>query len=44
MGDAIRLEGRFQSRSYTKVEQGETTQRIAYEISVMQLEPVEAIE
>ena len=44
VGDAIRLEGRFQSRSYTKVEQGETTQRIAYEISVMQLEPVEAIE
>ena len=44
VGDAIRLEGRFQSRTYTKVEQGETTQRIAYEISVMQLEPVEAIE
>ena len=44
VGDAIRLEGRFQSRSYTKMEQGETTQRIAYEISVMQLEPVEAIE
>lgn len=38
VGDSVRLEGRFQSRSYTKVEQGESTQRTAYEISVMRLE------
>lgn len=43
VGDVVRLEGRFQSRSYTKVENGESSQRIAYEISVMQLEQLDQI-
>lgn len=38
VGDTVRLEGRFQSRSYIKVENGESSQRTAYEISVMRLE------
>ena len=42
VGDTVRLEGRFQSRSYTKVEQGESTQRTAYEISVMHLEVLDS--
>lgn len=43
VGDAIRLEGRFQSRGYTKVEQGQSSQRTAYEISIMRLEPLDRI-
>ncbi|MBU5435493.1 single-stranded DNA-binding protein [Pseudoflavonifractor sp. MSJ-37] len=38
VGDAVRLAGRFQSRTYTKVENGESTQRTAYEISIMQMD------
>lgn len=40
VGDGLRIEGRFQSRKYTKLENGEPHERIAYEISVMKLEPV----
>lgn len=39
VGDGLRLEGRLQSREYIKVEQGESSTRTAYEISVMRLEP-----
>ena len=42
MGDGIRLDGRLQSREYTKVDQGLTERRTAYEISVMHLEPMPA--
>lgn len=41
VGDGVRLAGRLQSRSYTKVEDGVSQQRVAYEVSVMKLEPVE---
>ena len=40
VGDGLRLDGRFQSRDYHKVEQGITEKRTAYEISVMHLEPM----
>lgn len=40
VGDGVRIEGRFQSRKYTKVENGESHERTAFEISVMKLEPV----
>jgi len=40
VGDGVHIEGRFQSRKYTKVENGEPHERTAYEISVMKLEPV----
>ncbi len=40
VGDSVRIEGRFQSRKYNKVENGESSERIAYEISVMKLERV----
>lgn len=39
VGDGVRLEGRLQSRNYMKVENGESHQRTAFEISVMKLEP-----
>ncbi|KAB4864429.1 single-stranded DNA-binding protein, partial [Bacteroides thetaiotaomicron] len=32
------IEGRFQSRKYTKVFDGESVEKTAYEISVMKLE------
>ncbi len=38
VGDGVRLDGRLQSRVYTKVDQGLTEQRTAYEVSVMHLE------
>lgn len=41
VGDGVRIEGRFQSRSYTKVENGVAEERTAYEISAMQMEQVE---
>jgi len=41
VGDGIKLNGRLQSREYTKEERGESTRRTAFEISVMSLEPVE---
>ena len=40
VGDGLRVEGRFQSRKYNKVENGEHQERTAYEISVMSLEPL----
>ena len=42
VGDSVRLEGRFQSRTYTKVEHGESSLRTAYEISVMRLEALDS--
>ena len=41
VGDGVRLEGRLQSRAYTKLENGESCQRTAFEVSVMRLEGVE---
>ena len=41
VGDGLRLTGRLQSREYTKEEDGQTTRRTAFEVSVMSLEPVE---
>ena len=41
VGDGVRLEGRLQSRAYTKLENGESRQRTAFEVSVMRLEGVE---
>ncbi len=38
VGETVRIQGRFQSRGYHKVENGETTERVAYEVSVMKLE------
>lgn len=40
VGDGVHIDGRFQSRKYTKVENGESHERTAYEISVMKLERV----
>lgn len=37
VGDALGIEGRFQSRVYTKVIDGEPQQRTAFEVSVMHL-------
>lgn len=37
VGDPLRLEGRLQSRGYTKLVEGQAQERIAYEISVMRL-------
>ena len=39
VGDALRLEGRLQSREYRKVVEGESVIRTAYEISIMNLLP-----
>ena len=41
VGDGVRIEGRLQSRAYTKVHHGVSEVRTAYEVSVMKLEPVE---
>ena len=41
VGDGVRIEGRLQSRAYTKVDHGISEERTAYEVSVMKLEPVE---
>lgn len=38
VGDGVRLEGRFQSRAYTKLIDGQSQERVAYEISIMRLE------
>lgn len=40
VGDGVRLEGRLQSRTYQKVTDSGTQDRIAFEISVMKMEPV----
>ena len=42
VGDGVRLTGRLQSRGYTKVENGTSRERTAYEISIMKLEPAGA--
>lgn len=39
VGDAVRLEGRLQSRNYQKVVDGQTQERTAFEISVMRMGP-----
>ncbi|MGM9608032.1 MAG: single-stranded DNA-binding protein [Oscillospiraceae bacterium] len=41
VGDGLKLNGRLQSREYTKEENGESVRRTAFEVSVMSLEPVE---
>lgn len=41
-GTALRLQGRLQSRSYTKVLEGGSVKRVAYEVSIMTLELVDA--
>lgn len=41
VGDGLKLNGRLQSREYTKEENGESIRRTAFEVSVMSLEPVE---
>ena len=38
VGDRISLEGRLQSRKYIKTENGETTERTAYEVSAVKIE------
>ncbi len=43
VGDGIKLSGRLQSREYVKQEYGQSQTRIAFEISVMSLEPVEDV-
>lgn len=40
VGDRIRLEGRFQSRAYTKVLGEQTEERTAFEVSAMEVRPV----
>ncbi len=44
VGSGVRLTGRLQSRGYTKVENGVSHERVAYEVSIMKLEPVEALD
>jgi len=39
VGDRIALEGRIQSRKYIKTESGAATERTAFEISIVTLEP-----
>lgn len=38
VGDAIRLEGRFQSRAYTKTLEDQVVHRTAYEVSIMSMQ------
>ena len=41
VGDPLRLEGRLQSRSYTKLTENGPQRRTAFEISIMTLQPAE---
>lgn len=41
VGDGLRLEGRLQSRAYTKVTETGQVKRVAFEVSIMTMEPVE---
>lgn len=41
VGDGLKLNGRLQSREYSKEEGGELIRRTAFEVSVMSLEPLE---
>lgn len=43
VGDAIRLEGRFQSRVYAKTVGDEVIHRTAYEVSIMSMERLELV-
>ena len=43
VGAGIRLEGRLQSRNYTKLEEGVPQVRTAYEVSIMQMEDIESL-
>lgn len=43
VGDALRLEGRFQSRNYTKTLENQILHRTAYEVSVMSLQPLTSL-
>lgn len=40
VGDRIRLVGRLQSRTYTKLENGHSREKTAFEVSVCQLSPI----
>ncbi len=42
VGDAVRVEGRLQSRNYHKVVDGASEERTAFEISVTKLEAIQA--
>ena len=44
VGDGLKLNGRLQSREYTKEIGGQRENRTAYEISVMSLEPMNQVE
>jgi len=41
VGTAVRLSGRVQSRRYTKVIDGETVEKMAFEVSVIDLSPAD---
>lgn len=41
VGDGIRLEGRLQSRGYTKITEAGQVKRVAFEVSIMTMELVE---
>lgn len=41
VGDGLKLNGRLQSREYSKEENGQLIRRTAFEVSVMSLEPFE---
>lgn len=41
VGDGLKLNGRLQSREYTKEVDGQSTRRTAFEVSIMTLEPIE---
>lgn len=41
VGDGLRLEGRLQSRAYTKITETGQVKRVAFEVSIMTMEPVE---
>ena len=43
VGDQVRLNGRLQSRIYTKTLEDRTEERTAFEVSIMSLEPEEAL-
>lgn len=42
VGDGLKMNGRLQSREYMKESDGQSVRRIAYEVSVMSLDPVES--
>lgn len=41
VGDGVRLEGRLQSRAYTKITEAGQVKRVAFEVSIMTMELVE---